>query len=685
MDSPPRLRLLAAFATAVVCCLWSLSGCGFGTAGLVLGTQGSSEGPPPAPLSNYDLDYDERIGGSEPVPGQVMAASVASPQQLQLDTAQDYAAVWRKGAPALRTTKVRPMSPGRVSLVVPLGLPRGAYLVDVSIGTQLARIVVSVGAAIPDVPDPVAYFERVRGEWEELRQQLAARIDPADLTALDTGLAAFDGAIGSLPASEAMVVARVLKANDALRSDAPTAPYVGMDLVQDASEAASLLAERALAALGATSSLQVPEGSSAELQPLLEASLRLRAMFGVLLAYDRWRAALEQPWKPDAASDLQVTAVGGGALNVAYGVPVPVACAANCGSLVAADRAGGDPRIGAVFADLDRVTALQQGLGSAVLQILHGRVPQPPVVAVRAPIVLDPARLSVSAQAQPTLQVAVQNGQLTRYGAGPAGSTDVTFVYADGPWSTSQVASVQVQNDPQMVPIAAGTFSMGSATALAFANEAPVHAVTISRPFWMAKYELRQSEYQAVMASNPSAFPGPDLPVESVTWDEARAYCTALTTQQASVGLVPAGYHYRLPTEAEWEYCCRAGTTTEWNVGNVLSCPQANYNNEVSGSFCVGAGQTIQVGSYAANAWGLHDMHGNVWEWCLDSSELTVNYPAGAVTDPFVNGGTRRVNRGGGWISSSRFSRSPHRSATDQTFRRNFTGFRVVLAPVLVP
>lgn len=236
---------------------------------------------------------------------------------------------------------------------------------------------------------------------------------------------------------------------------------------------------------------------------------------------------------------------------------------------------------------------------------------------------------------------------------------------------------------PEMVPIAAGTFQMGSTAffPLASATEGPVHAVTITQPFWMGKFEVTQAEYRAAMGNVPSAFLGDDRPVESVSWSQAVAYCAALTAQEGAAGRLPAGYEYRLPTEAEWEYCCRAGTTTEWNVGGSLACGQANFYDEYTSSFCVQ--QTADVGSYAANGWGLHDMHGNVYEWCLDGWDGSANYPASAVADPFVTSGFYRVFRGGSWFYYSTYCRSAHRSGFFPEFAYHFLGFRVVCAPVL--
>jgi formylglycine-generating enzyme required for sulfatase activity len=190
------------------------------------------------------------------------------------------------------------------------------------------------------------------------------------------------------------------------------------------------------------------------------------------------------------------------------------------------------------------------------------------------------------------------------------------------------------------------------------------------------------------MGSNPSTFQGAlapnaaQRPVEQVSWTAARAYCQALTTGEQLAGRVPAGYQYRLPTEAEWEYCCRAGTTTQWNTGTSLSTSEANFAGALANSTYL-YGQTAVVGSYAPNAFGLHDMHGNVFEWCLDSYAL---YAPGPVTDPFVTGGPNRVIRGGSWYDNPAFfCRSAYRYAYAPGYSFSFLGFRVVLAPVLVP
>jgi len=210
----------------------------------------------------------------------------------------------------------------------------------------------------------------------------------------------------------------------------------------------------------------------------------------------------------------------------------------------------------------------------------------------------------------------------------------------------------------------------------------PVHDVTISYCYWMGQHEVTQAEYAALMGTNPSYFPGASNPVERVSWFNAQAYCAALTTQQSALGNVPPGYQYRLPTEAEWEYACRGGTTTEFGVGNALFCNRAKFWYSFhSNSSCFSSG-TVPAGSYAPNVWGLHDMEGNVWEWCLDSYAA---YGGAPVTDPFVTGGPGRVTRGGGWINYSSDCRSAIRFSYGPGNTDDYIGFRVVLAPVLVP
>ncbi|MBK8980666.1 MAG: formylglycine-generating enzyme family protein [Planctomycetes bacterium] len=235
---------------------------------------------------------------------------------------------------------------------------------------------------------------------------------------------------------------------------------------------------------------------------------------------------------------------------------------------------------------------------------------------------------------------------------------------------------------PNMVLISAGSFRMGST--IVGETAVPVHTVHITSPFWIGKHEVTQAEYQALMGTNPSQFPGPDQPVETVSWHDAMAYCATLTAREALAGRLPTSYQYRLPTEAEWEYCCRAGTTTEYWAGNALTCTDANFCAAPSPTGCC-VGRITDVGTYAANAWGLHDTHGNVWEWCLDSWDGSSNYPANTVSDPYVSSGYLRVQRGGCFACDALRCRSAARVGGSPGRSHSSCGFRVALAPILVP
>jgi formylglycine-generating enzyme required for sulfatase activity len=185
-----------------------------------------------------------------------------------------------------------------------------------------------------------------------------------------------------------------------------------------------------------------------------------------------------------------------------------------------------------------------------------------------------------------------------------------------------------------------------------------LHDVVLSSGFWIGKYELTQGEWEAVMGSNPSnyASAGAKYPVENVSWLDAVEFCRRLTYRERTRGTLPPGWEYALPSEAQWEYACRAGTTTAWSFGDDPADlhKYGNYNDR--NGILPGADKehddghryTAPVGSYAANPWGLHDMHGNVWEWCQDSLDpANAAYGSGKVRNPLGIQGPNRVLRGG--------------------------------------
>jgi formylglycine-generating enzyme required for sulfatase activity len=218
----------------------------------------------------------------------------------------------------------------------------------------------------------------------------------------------------------------------------------------------------------------------------------------------------------------------------------------------------------------------------------------------------------------------------------------------------------------EMVYIESGTFEMGSYDGVYC--ERPRHTVRISRAFWMSKCEVTQAQYEAIAGTNPSHFKGADLPVESVSWDDAVAFCRRLTERERQAGRLPQGFVYRLPTEAEWEYAARGGAKRE----------DAEYvcSDEVAWRF---GHRTYPVGQKKPNELELYDMLGNIWEWCHDVYEEGYyrKSPSSDPTGPSAGG--LRVQRGvclGGWSDfdhevTSRLGRAP--LTTDK-----FSGFRVV-------
>ncbi|MDR2386413.1 MAG: formylglycine-generating enzyme family protein [Deltaproteobacteria bacterium] len=240
--------------------------------------------------------------------------------------------------------------------------------------------------------------------------------------------------------------------------------------------------------------------------------------------------------------------------------------------------------------------------------------------------------------------------------------------------------------------IKGGSFLMGSPTdEPERGSDETRHRVSVS-DFYLDRSELTQREYTALMGNNPSEFQGDNLPVEKVTWFEAIQYCNARSQKEG----LKAAYSidgqtvtwnreaegYRLPTETEWEYASRAGTTTPFNTGNTITDKQANfynhygYNNNSSGRVIGGAqGRTTPVNSFDPNPWGLFDTHGNVSEWCWDwygqYGPENQSDPAGPAT------GTYRVTRGGGWNDFPKHVRSAYRSVTPPSNRAFNLGFRL--------
>jgi len=238
----------------------------------------------------------------------------------------------------------------------------------------------------------------------------------------------------------------------------------------------------------------------------------------------------------------------------------------------------------------------------------------------------------------------------------------------------------------EMVVIPDGTFVMGSPIneSKSLETEKPQHSVRI-KPFFMGKFPVTQAEWRTVagfpkvkidLNPDPSKFKGANLPVELVSWYEAIEFCARLSQK--------TGRQYRLPSEAEWEYACRAGTTTAFHCGGTISPDLANYNGNQTYAFSrkgIYREQTTEVGTFSPNAFGLYDMHGNVWEWCADHWH---EHYGGAPIDGSAwlsrDESSRRLLRGGSWLNAPDRCRSAYRFLNQPGVRNGAIGFRVVCA-----
>ena len=223
--------------------------------------------------------------------------------------------------------------------------------------------------------------------------------------------------------------------------------------------------------------------------------------------------------------------------------------------------------------------------------------------------------------------------------------------------------------------MAPGQFLMGSPASEHERDDGEIlHEVRLTRGYWLAATACTQALWSAVINANRSRFQDDaNNPVERVSWDDVNEFVNQMNA-------LVAGLAARLPTEAEWEYACRAGTTTPFSFGDNVTPDQVNYDGNypyAGGGKGVYRERTIAVGSLPPNRWGLYEMHGNVWEWCADWSDA---YAEGLQTDPTGPGtGTARVLRGGSWIGNGRYTRSARRHACEPDWRDLNVGFRLAL------
>lgn len=239
----------------------------------------------------------------------------------------------------------------------------------------------------------------------------------------------------------------------------------------------------------------------------------------------------------------------------------------------------------------------------------------------------------------------------------------------------------QIINE-MMVKCPAGEYNMGSPLdELGRRDDEIQHCVKITKDFYISKYPITQVMYKNIMGINPSHNKNDNCPVENVSWFKAKEFCQKLNNCTSETR--PEGYEFDLPTEAQWEYACRAGTTTSLNNGKDITIKNGSCYNleEVAWYANNSEGKTHPVGQKSPNAWGIYDMHGNIWEWCRD---YYGPYQTEDLTDPEgPKSGYFRSDRGGSWInyypsllrSANRFCRNPN-------YEYNFLGFRIVLAAV---
>jgi formylglycine-generating enzyme required for sulfatase activity len=228
----------------------------------------------------------------------------------------------------------------------------------------------------------------------------------------------------------------------------------------------------------------------------------------------------------------------------------------------------------------------------------------------------------------------------------------------------------------ELVLIPAGSFMMGSPPeerGRSFFAKETQHQVTITKPYYLQTTVVTQGQWKALMGNNPSYSKncGDDCPVDTVSWNEAQEFIGKLNQKEGT-------NKYRLPLEAEWEYAARAGTTTRFYTGNCISTDQANYDGDDPLPGCPKGEvrkRIVRVKSFEPNAFGLYDMHGNIFQWCQDWYD---NYPSGSVTDPTgPSSGMERVMRGGSWFDDAGYLRAAYRSKDKPGGRGDLIGFRI--------
>ena len=262
-----------------------------------------------------------------------------------------------------------------------------------------------------------------------------------------------------------------------------------------------------------------------------------------------------------------------------------------------------------------------------------------------------------------------------------------------GTFTGAKAGDARSVDGVQLVWCPAGSFRMGSPP-----NEPGRRPdeeqvdVTLTKGFWLGKFEVTQAQWARISGPFIQAMDkgkGGDIPVYWVSYLEAEDFCRRLSARAWAAGSLPLDWEFRLPTEAQWEYACRAGSTTATAYGGTMSTSQANFDGRPNAGARIGGkipGESVKAGSYPPNAWGLYDMHGNVWEWCRDWYHSML--PGG--TDPDLStvkgdmnrdGTYSRVRRGGAWIESYEHNRSARRLRYEPERRSDHIGFRIAAVP----
>ena len=367
-----------------------------------------------------------------------------------------------------------------------------------------------------------------------------------------------------------------------------------------------------------------------------------------------------------------------------------------------------------ILADLNRTVTPQMIQSSSITtaqlneQILKYLKPEITVSPQAPGLIFGGQSMNLTSQAQGkylTYQWQ-RNGQPIAGATGPSFSiSDVNGSLHDGNYSvvvsndfgsvTSALTPLQVDGTPSAHTVASismemifcppGTFTMGSPTSESGrGGDETQHQVTLTNGFYLGRYEVTQGQYETVMTGNseglnakPSNWPNNnDRPVDQASWNDVQVFLSRLNDLEQTAGRLPAGWRYVLPTEAQWEYACRAGMTTAYSWGNDINSSLANYSWDGGWNNGSDLQRTRDVGQYVANPWGFFDMHGNVWEWTADAWG---RHASGVQTDPFSAGawGSSRVIRGGSWKSGTLDLRSANRDYDIPSSRSLSIGFRV--------